>query len=259
MSYNMRRGQGSNASRKTRTKPIPGTDSKGRCYVSAEALWKGELRGDLYDPKKGWYGKSLEYWKNTPATIDGVLGGISSIHDMDIKESADFISALPDHGTKRAIDCGAGIGRIAKHLLCNIYEITDLLEPVEHMIIQAMKELDGLPMGDFILSSMEKVSLPPQTYDLIVIQWCSIYLTDDDFVKFFRNAKQALTPQGYIFFKENCINGTTFVVDREDSSLTRSDLHYKQLFKKAGVRVVMESLQQEWPQDLFPVMMYGLQ
>ncbi|KAG5472306.1 hypothetical protein LSCM1_03705 [Leishmania martiniquensis] len=238
--------------------PISGGDTNGKTYRSTDEMWKAELTGDLYDPVRGWYGKALQYWRNVPATVSGVLGGMDHIHDVDIKGSRSFIESLPDHGVDRALDCGAGIGRIAKNLLTKLYATTDLLEPVEHMLEEAKKELAGMPVGKFILASMETVRLPPNTYDLIVIQWTAIYLTDDDFVKFFKHCQRALTPNGYIFFKENCSTGDRFLVDKEDSSLTRSDKHYKRLFGESGVRVVKEAFQEEWPTDLFPVKMYAL-
>nr|CCD12969.1 unnamed protein product [Trypanosoma congolense IL3000] len=237
---------------------IPGVDTEGRSYESAEDMWNVELNGDLYDAKSGWYGKSLQYWEAAPTTISGVLGGMDHIHDVDIRDSRDFIHSLPDRGTHRALDCGAGIGRITKSLLCSMYDITDLLEPVKNMIEKAREELKGLPVGEFILSSMEKAKLPEKTYDLIVIQWAAIYLTDADFVAFLAHCKQALTSKGYIFFKENCTCDDKFIVDKEDSSLTRSDKHYKRIFSAAGVEVVKEAMQSDWPEDLLKVKMYAL-
>lgn len=238
--------------------PIGGTDTDGRRYATADAMWKKELTGDLYDANSGWYGKSLEYWKNTPATVDGVLGGMEFVHDWDIKESREFLESLPDRGTARALDCGAGIGRIAKSLLTGLYTTTDLLEPVEHMLEKAKEELAGLPTGEFILSSMEKADLPEGTYDLIMIQWAAIYLTDDDFVKFYAQCKRALTPTGYILFKENVASQDAFIVDKDDSSLTRCDRHYKALFAEAGVAVVKEAFQKQWSDKLMRVKMYAL-
>lgn len=37
-------------------------------------------------------------------------------------------------GKGRSLDCGAGIGRISKHLLCNFFNKVDLVEPVESFI-----------------------------------------------------------------------------------------------------------------------------
>lgn len=239
--------------------PITGGDTEGRSYHSTEEMWNAELKGDLYDPKEGWYGKALEYWRNVPATVSGVLGGMDHIQDADIAESKKFIEDLPHRGTARALDCGAGIGRVTKNLLSKLYATTDLLEPLPHMLDQAKKELKGLPVGEFILDSMETAKLPMSTYDLIAVQWCAIYLTDEDMVKFFSQCKAALTPNGFIFFKENCIGGHSFLVDKEDSSLTRTDEHYKRLFAECSLTVVKEAYQKEWPHDLFPVKMYALQ
>ncbi|KEG13028.1 SAM-dependent methyltransferase (inferred from BLASTP similarity) [Trypanosoma grayi] len=237
---------------------IPGFDTEGRRYRSAEEMWARELHGDLYNAKTGWYGKALEYWSKVPATVSGVLGGMDHVHDVDIKESRAFIMSLPDRGTTRALDCGAGIGRITKSLLSNTYAVTDVLEPIPNMLEQAREELKGLPVGEFILSSMETATLKPKTYDLIVIQWAAIYLTDEDFARFLAHCKTALTPKGYIFFKENCAPAEKFIVDKEDSSLTRSDKHYKRIFATAGVEVAKEAMQEEWPNDLFKVKMYAL-
>lgn len=238
--------------------PIKGRDTNGRSYANTDAMWNAELKDDLYDGRTGWYGKSLAYWAETPATMSGVLGGLEYVHESDIKESRAFIESLPDRGTNRALDCGAGIGRISKALLTKMYTTTDLLEPVEHMLSKAKEELALLPTGEFILSSMEKAELPEDTYDLIVIQWAAIYLTDSDFVSFFNRCKRALTPKGYIFFKENVCGREEFYVDKADSSLTRCDKHYKTLFKKADVRVLKEELQKEWPNNLMMVKMYAL-
>lgn len=37
-------------------------------------------------------------------------------------------------GKRRVVDCGAGIGRITKHLLCHIFDKVDLVEPVKSFI-----------------------------------------------------------------------------------------------------------------------------
>ncbi|EPY29332.1 methyltransferase [Strigomonas culicis] len=183
------------------------------------------------------------------------------VHGRDIHESRAFIEALPDHGRTRALDCAAGIGRITKALLAPLYDKVDVLEPVAAMLDQARVELAEVPAVDhYYLCSMEQHT-PTETYDLVVIQWAAIYLTDADFVKVFAQYAASLTPRGYLFFKENCgcaRDDTNFLVDDDDSSLTRSDVHYKKLFEQAGLRVVREAYQKEWPAGLMPVKMYAL-
>lgn len=247
--------------------PLPptvrGSDTKGNVYKTADAMWKKELQGDLYDPCTGWYGKALDYWRHTPADIGGVLGGLGELHTIDIPETKKFLEqyvfSSPAHRRERALDCAAGIGRVAKHLLCPLYATVDLLEPLPHMLEQAKRELEGFSIGEFMLSSMETADLPKGKYDLVMIQWAVIYLTDADFVRFFASCKAALREGGFVVLKENCSSDDSFLVDKEDSSLTRSDKHYKALFKAAGLTVIGEASQKKWEANLIPVKMYALQ
>lgn len=224
-------------------------------------MWKHELQGDLYDKQTGWYGKAIHYWEKAPANLSGVLGGLDELHKVDVPETKAFLSKylVGEHKRERALDCAAGIGRVTKHVLAPMYETVDVLEPLPHMLEQAKTELKGLRIGQFILGSMEGTPLPANTYDLIMIQWAVIYLTDEDFVRFFAKCKQALRPHGYVVLKENCSLKEKFLVDKEDSSLTRSDGHYKALFKAAGLVVTAEEMQKNWPHDCIPVKMYALQ
>ena len=41
-----------------------------------------------------FYGKAKTYWAEIPATVDGMLGGYSSISSLDINDSLEFIGEL---------------------------------------------------------------------------------------------------------------------------------------------------------------------
>ena len=106
-------------------------------------------------------------------------------------------------------------------------------------------------------------------------QWVIMFLVDDDLVAFLQvpvcqvlcssgrvtntaqRCRRMLKPKGVICVKEN-VSEQGFVVDREDSSLTRSDVHFKQVFARAGCTLLHEQLQQQFPTELFKVMMYAL-
>ena len=63
---------------------------------------------------------------------------------------------------------------------------------------------------------------------------------------------------GCLFFKENIVTSTGFVLDKEDNSITRSDAQYKELFQEAGMELVADALQSDFPQELFDVKMYAV-
>ena len=237
---------------------IKGGDSTGKTYDNVGEMWKHELQGDLYDPEKGWYGKAISYWKAVPATVDGVLGGLESVHPDDIAESRKFLGTVMSDSRTRALDCGAGIGRLTETLILPLgFATVDLIEPIEHMIAAAKERLDPARIGKCMQVSMQQAELT-DTYDLVVIQWVGIYLTDDDLAAFIASCKAKLNPGGVIFFKENCSSDSEFMVDKDDSSLTRSNEHYRAIFAAAGTEVAKSAFQKKWRKDLFPVIMYAL-
>ncbi len=60
-----------------------------------------------------------------------------------------------------------------------------------------------------------------------------------------------------IFVKENnCLN--EFDVDDVDSSMTRSDSLFKDIFQRSGLELVKEATQKNFPPNLYPVKMYAL-
>jgi protein N-terminal methyltransferase len=93
---------------------------------------------------------------------------------------------------------------------------------------------------------------------VVWVQWVFGHLTDADGVSFLARCKSALKPHGVICLKENTISDSAFCVDKEDSSITRSGPYYKELFRLAGLEVVLEVRQREFPADLYPVYMYAL-
>lgn len=83
------------------------------------------------DTQHKFYKDALEYWSSIPPTVDGMLGGFAYISDTDVKGSTAFLQAVMRRhsvGAKRALDCGAGIGRVTKNLLIPLFEKVDLLE-----------------------------------------------------------------------------------------------------------------------------------
>lgn len=82
-------------------------------------------------------------------------------------------------------------------------------------------------------------------------------MTDHDFLEFFKRARIGLKPGGFFVLKEN-IAKNGFVVDKEDTSVTRSDAYFRDLFKQTGYQLYKTKLQKGFPKDLFAVRMYAI-
>ena len=230
------------------------------------------------ETRKQWYKIGYDYWENEsncPATVDGMLGGFASISNTDLQGSADFIryikssirpelkltkeenGGLPTH----ACECGAGIGRVSKGLLLPL-GITqcDLVEPSPRLISSAPEYLGDQysPRCRYFCTGLQDFEPKEQFYDLIWIQWVIIYITDEDLVDFLKRCALGLRPGGVIVIKDNTCDKEAFVFERDDSSVTRSLDYILAMTELAGLRVVYQRFQENFPENIFPVPMIAL-
>ncbi|ORY59422.1 alpha-N-methyltransferase NTM1 [Leucosporidium creatinivorum] len=278
------------------------------------------------------FSAGVEYWNNTDASVNGVLGALGSdstpVPRLDATSSRLLILSLlpalstitPPHHTKssptprrsyRALDCGAGIGRVTSTVLLPLFDRVDLVEPVRKFVNQAKRNSDkgkegwkslkagkgvrmwlaglqffdplapAVPIGggesELIATVGSKdLSWPkPEEqfdlqdgYDLVMIQWCIGHLSDAQLVEFLKRSRKALREgengtEGYIMLKENICKdtdgeGAGQLFDDDDSSITRSDKVFRQVFADAGLEIIKREIQQGFPAELFPVVSYAL-
>ncbi|TFK30000.1 methyltransferase domain-containing protein [Coprinopsis marcescibilis] len=272
--------------------------------------------------------EGIEYWNNQPANYDGVLGGFGtgSLPRIESLGSRLFLLGLypelstvpsaykplrePEHFLRvRALDVGAGVGRVTSDTLLPLVSDVVLLEPVEIFVQEAatrarasaagststgaeershwpglqggsksvtvlqgtLQEFD--PLNPHRTHFIDRIGYQPARpaddiglgYDIIWCQWCLGHLSDEDLVAFFVRCQAALKPQrrSLIVVKENLCSDLPdskplTIFDDQDSSLTRSDLAWKVLFKQAGLKIVREKVQEGLPEGLYTVKMYVL-
>lgn len=219
------------------------------------------------------YQTAISYWLSVPASVNGVLGGFGEqtpVPKADIIGSATFLRKLqtrmdcPVPGGKLTIDMGAGIGRITRDFLWKVSDTCDLLEPVEPFVAQMHKELVGVSekgkLGDIYPIGMQQWECAPAKlgrYWLVWCQWCVGQLPDDVLVDFWVRCKAALMPNGTLIVKEN-IAPVEDVYDATDLSVTRTDAKFRELFQRAGYKLIASDVQKGMPKELYPVRMYCL-
>lgn len=194
-----------------------------------------------------------------------MLGGFEKVHPQDVESSLAFLKKhLPEEIRKggRALDCGAGIGRVAKHLLLPAgFAEVDLLDISAEFLARA-RDVVGPQMVNAYCSGLDNFLFTEgeRKWHLIWVQWCAIYLNDEAFVNFFRRAGQSLADErALVVLKENALRvNRPAEVDKDDSSVTRSVPHMKRLFAAAGMEVVAEELQRGMPAGLYPIWTFAL-
>ncbi|KAL3281047.1 hypothetical protein HHI36_004271 [Cryptolaemus montrouzieri] len=215
--------------------------------------------------RRDFYSNAKDYWSEVPPTIDGMLGGFAFISQRDIKGSRLLLKQLfhsvkpPDR--KFALDCGAGIGRISKHLLLDLFEKVDLVDQNQTFLNQAEKYIGpGLvhKVGNFYCSGLQDFEPNPGKYDVIWMQWVLGHLTDSDLIKFFESSKKGLKPNGVIIVKENVTSHDKVELDEKDSSFTRPLGMLKKLFSLANLECYRQVKQHDFPNSLYSVYMFIL-
>ncbi|KAI3648454.1 hypothetical protein MP228_006308 [Amoeboaphelidium protococcarum] len=246
-----------------------------------------------------WYTKAYQYWDQTEATVDGMLGGLSKVHQPDIEGSKALIREIQtrypgalqrtsDGNNLIACEIGAGIGRITKALLVNICDKVDVVEPTLSFVQKLATNLNECPqLGSIFQVPANDFQFPLDKYSLVWAQWVLQHLTDDDLVKFLHDACKAVKAQnGVVVVKENFLRSITtsdeqhfditdfndvkrcdhtafdsshYAYDAEDSSVTRSERLWCSLISKAGCKILFAVKQTGFPDNLFPVRMMVLQ
>lgn len=76
-------------------------------------------------------------------------------------------------GTGCALDCGAGIGRITKHLLLPLFNTVDLVDVTQEFLDKAKTYLgeEGKRVGKYFCSGLQDFVPETGCYDVIWIQW----------------------------------------------------------------------------------------
>ncbi|KAE9417745.1 hypothetical protein Angca_006110, partial [Angiostrongylus cantonensis] len=218
-------------------------------------------KSDPADPEDV-YRKAEEFWSNTSKDIDGMLGGFANLHIPDIKCSKAFIDKLRKKNllvnTNRVADCGAGIGRVTRHLLLPIFKNVVMVEPVAELLGKSISYVAD--NGNVMRVKVGLQNFYPDmcSFDMIWIQWCSGHLTDSDMVNFLSRCIDGLTENGVIVFKDNLSAQQESEFDSEDNSWTRPEKLVLQLFERAKLRVVTENVQTGFPKGMYKVKMYAL-
>uniref|UniRef100_A0AAY4EHG1 protein N-terminal methyltransferase n=1 Tax=Denticeps clupeoides TaxID=299321 RepID=A0AAY4EHG1_9TELE len=214
---------------------------------------------DVNEDKKAFYTKAEHYWKDIPPTVDGMLGGYGSISSIDINGSKKFLQKFLGEGklktgTGCALDCGAGIGRITKRLLLPLFHTVDMVDVTQEFLDKAKTYLgeEGKRVDNYFCCGLQDFEPQPGRYDVIWIQWVIGHLTDNHLVDFLRRCRGGLRPGGLVVVKDN-VAYEGVVPDEVDSSVCRDLPLLRKLVAQAGLSIVHEEQQLNFPEEIYQV------
>uniref|UniRef100_UPI00358E4939 N-terminal Xaa-Pro-Lys N-methyltransferase 1-like isoform X1 n=2 Tax=Myxine glutinosa TaxID=7769 RepID=UPI00358E4939 len=222
------------------------------------------LTSEVIDDEITFYARAKKYYLDIPPTEESMLGGYTEIADADIAASRSFINKFikPLKGGARkefALDCGAGIGRTTKYLLLPIFSHVDMVDMTPLFLRIARKSYlkTNIRRVRFICSPLQDFRPQPSHYDVVWIQWVTGHLTDDDLLEFLRRCRRALRQDGIVIIKDNVAHEGAHI-DLKDSSVCRARPILIAIFHRAGLRVLCEERQMDFPGEILPVWTFAL-
>ncbi|KAH0570361.1 putative S-adenosylmethionine-dependent methyltransferase [Spironucleus salmonicida] len=191
------------------------------------------------------------YQCNVSPTIDGMLGGLSYVHEPETQWSVKYLKNILQHYdivANLCLDVGAGIGRVTEHVLSKIFISVDTVENnQQYSVIQKCTRQKYIQEAQLFLID--------QTYDLIWIQWVIGHLTDQDLLQMFKNFAKMTK---YIVIKDNlCTQG--FMFDSTDANILRNFHLFEDIVKQAGFIIKESEIPDTWPKNLYPIQAILLQ
>lgn len=212
-----------------------------------------------------FYAKAQEYWCGVPATVNGMLGGFAILSKKDIEGSRkvleEFIGCNGRVKPEVALDCGAGIGRVSKHLLIPLFQKIELVEPVPAFIEKAKHYLKDHRKQIVAYHQLSLHQFIPEQgrYSVIWCQWVLAHLTDKDLIQFLLRCKDGLQPGGIVVAKENVASDLQVrMFHDDDSSQTRSPAIFIDIFKKSGYILLKHIIQTDFPSGMLEVRTFVL-
>nr|XP_047912185.1 N-terminal Xaa-Pro-Lys N-methyltransferase 1 [Anser cygnoides] len=222
------------------------------------------MSSEVVEDEFEFYSKAEKYWKDVPATVDGMLGGYGHISSIDINSSRKFLQRFlrdgPNRtGTTRALDCGAGIGRITKRLLLPLFKTVDMVDVTEDFLTKAKSYLgeEGRRVRNYFCCGLQDFSPEPNSYDVIWIQWVIGHLTDNHLSDFLKRCRAGLRPNGIVVIKDNMAQEGV-IMDDVDSSVCRDLDVVRKIIRRAGLHLLAEERQENFPDEIYHVYTFAM-
>lgn len=182
-----------------------------------------------------------DWWKDRETDYESIIGFKPENQTRDIQETLEAIEEISHKfglETRRAADCGAGVGRVTKEALVKVFDKVDVYERSEKLLDAAKQNLHDNPhVGDFVLTDLVDLEFT-HDYDLILVNGVLGYLDEAQVVGFLQKARRSLRAGGVFFLKEQVATRHAFIFDSDAVEMFRSLDFTVFLFELAGFELI---------------------
>uniref|UniRef100_H3AHV2 N-terminal Xaa-Pro-Lys N-methyltransferase 2 n=1 Tax=Latimeria chalumnae TaxID=7897 RepID=H3AHV2_LATCH len=222
------------------------------------------LTSEVIDGEKQFYARAKNFYRDVPATEEGMMGDFLELSEPDLEFSREFLQRFiggpGKAGTEHALDCGSGIGRVSKGVLLPVFDTVELVDMMEPFLEEAQTYLEekGDKIEAFYCYMVN--TFVPQDYRRQVVwqNWVMVgHLTDKNLLEFLLRCKYGLKENGVIIIKDN-VARKGCVLDPLDSSMIRDIDILRNIIWKSDLEIICEEKQPNFPEQCIPVWMLAV-
>ena len=157
-----------------------------------------------------------------------------------------LLENLFEGNMERALDVACGDGRLSREVLVWFFNKVDLFDCQQKQLDKFQKwSRTDEQVGTVEIATMQDYD-PKETYDLIAMNWCLGYVTDEDVVKVLRKFKgnlrapdkkktRADEPSSFIIVLDNVKDRDLYDDNKQGKQRLRSPETFQGLFREAGL------------------------
>ncbi|XP_075552919.1 uncharacterized protein LOC142585793 [Dermacentor variabilis] len=172
----------------------------------------------------------LRYWEHFDPSLESMMLDARA-QLLNVEESAEILSHLPDISGKDVLELGSGIGRFTGKLAAQARHVTavDFIPAYVESNRQRNGHLDNV---SFVQLDVMKLDLPAQSFDVVFSNWLYMYLSDEECLRLLEKGITWLRDGGLLFLRESCFKPSGDVKRRTNPTFYRRLSDYYNMIKK---------------------------
>ncbi|KAK8759192.1 hypothetical protein V5799_003178 [Amblyomma americanum] len=175
----------------------------------------------------------LRYWEHFDPTIESMMLDARA-QLLNVEESAEILSHLPDISGKDVLELGAGIGRFTGKLASKARHVT-AVDFIPAYVESNRRRNGHLNNVTFLQTDVMKLDQPEQSYDVVFSNWLYMYLSDEECLRLFEKEISWLRDGGLLFLRESCFKPSGDVKRTNNPTFYRRLSDYYNMIKKVPV------------------------
>lgn len=194
-----------------------------------------------------------------------LISGPNFDHKCITKINSDFSNSSYDNISLspricRALDCGAGYGRVTKSVLLKMFDRVDIADNAENLLAAARANIGAdfkRVERSYLVRLEDFVPESGRQYDVIWLEWVIGHLLDDNLISFLSKLKTSLTqPATETTGRKNLLNeiffSNRFGQNQQNSHTNATDaikeyLHNQRQPESSGVIIIKDNV--HWMDD----------